>query len=207
MGLLRAGLRLACLRRLSSRPPRDDDVTELDVLPSERLTDFSFLRPQSYGVQRPRVRIEAYSDDSFVIGGVNVGGSIFVLRSYVFSWKPTSYARLNVSHFAPLTLLQDPPDLLILGTGAVMRPAPKLVLDFLRPFGVAVEVMDTVCRIRPSLTISAKCDGNFQLFEPRFIPPPHYYIFFLSAASNLCRGTQHCRGAASVQSNGLTSLM
>ena len=73
--------------------------------------------------------------------------SLIVTRDRVIdSWRPAPFDRLTIEDFAPL--LDQPPDVLLLGTGARQRMPPPALYASLAARGIGLEAMDNraACR-------------------------------------------------------------
>lgn len=59
-------------------------------------------------------------------------------------WDVGSFADVGSASLAMLRLMSPPPEVLVLGCGAEMRPLPAQLQDELVSRGIAVEALDTV---------------------------------------------------------------
>ena len=94
--------------------------------------------------------IEAFGGGGFRIGDQRVEGSILILQAAVRAWPVRSLPALTpydlsmVSRLGPLEV-----EVLLLGVGATMAPAPKRVREAMFNAGVGLDVMSTpeACRM------------------------------------------------------------
>jgi len=98
-------------------------------------------------VPKDRQVISHYGNGGFVISGVAHKGNILVLADKVMPWNVTEISVALLASFDAL-FASDPPEILLIGTGAKFAPlAPKL-REYFREKGVAADAMDTgaACR-------------------------------------------------------------
>lgn len=85
-------------------------------------------------------------------GRIRIGNDIYtqtiaLTESGVFEdWSAAPFEELTPSHLEPL--LETGPDVLLLGTGAENRFAPREILFSLARRGIGLEVMDTAAAAR-----------------------------------------------------------
>ncbi len=93
-----------------------------------------------------RHRLQSYDARGFVVNGnYHSGGTLLGLRDPIHPWGPERPEDLHVDHFQ--LLREDPPEILLLGTGSRQRLLLAL-LSQLRSQGLTVEMMDTPAACR-----------------------------------------------------------
>ena len=93
------------------------------------------------------VTIRTIADDEIRIGDQVYRETVAVTATGIVDrWQPTPVADLTPDDLEPL--LQDPPDVLVLGTGATSEFAPQQILFALARRGIGLEVMDTKAAAR-----------------------------------------------------------
>lgn len=101
-------------------------------------------------IPKGRQIIEAYGDNGFRISGMRYEGPLIVLPTQCLSWSIAGQEEFTESLFDPILELRKEIkiDLILLGTGAKIRPVPKLVREILHHQGLVIEPMDTgaACR-------------------------------------------------------------
>jgi NADH dehydrogenase [ubiquinone] 1 alpha subcomplex assembly factor 3 len=88
--------------------------------------------------------IRRYLPHAFLVNNVQVEGPILCLPDSWLLWDVQTFNDVNPQNLAILDLLDPPPEVLVVGCGAVMRPLPQQLQDFLRARNIAVEMLDTV---------------------------------------------------------------
>lgn len=91
--------------------------------------------------------IRSYDKGQVTINMETVTRSIIVTpERLVRDWPPQEFGQLQVHHVDALAALQ--PEVVLLGTGAMLRfPEPSLMVP-LRTNGIGVEIMDTAAACR-----------------------------------------------------------
>lgn len=108
--------------------------------PSLGAEDFDLIPPDT-GI----IRIDGYDDTGFIVGDVQVEGSIICCEDLWLCWSPTMLGDITPDSVTGIfDLLKPIPELLVLGTGSRTEPVPEGVLRALRERGVSIEVLDTV---------------------------------------------------------------
>jgi hypothetical protein len=75
-----------------------------------------------------------------------VEGPILCLPDSWLLWDVQNFSDINPQNLAILDLLDPPPEVLVVGCGATMKPLPQQLQEFLRARNIAVEMLDTVGR-------------------------------------------------------------
>lgn len=93
-------------------------------------------------------RIDAFGDGGFRVGGDRHEGSLLILNGAVQPWTGVE-AGLSLTAFEPIFAATPTPELVLLGTGARMRPPPEVVAHALRSRAMGLEFMATAtaCRV------------------------------------------------------------
>ena len=100
-------------------------------------------------------RIDSYSRDGLVISATRYTGSVIVTPdSIIDDWPPRSFTDLAVQHVQALVELE--PEILLLGTGALLRFPEQHVLEPLASADIGYEVMDTGAACRAYNFLSAE---------------------------------------------------
>ena len=90
--------------------------------------------------------IRAYAPASITINNMAYTRSLIVTPAQVTDWPPASFTELLAAHFEMIAVMQ--PEVVILGTGAILQfPPPKLTRALVEA-KIGLEVMDTgaACR-------------------------------------------------------------
>lgn len=93
--------------------------------------------------------IHAYGDGGFrLAGGLFHAGSLLLLPDAVRGWPPASVADVDGAAVDGIAAARQGFDLVLIGTGATMRPLPVEARARLRALDLAFEVMGTgaACR-------------------------------------------------------------
>jgi uncharacterized protein len=94
--------------------------------------------------------IDAYGGGGFRVGGARVEGSLLILEDVARPWRPAALNQVEGLDFNPvISAGPGVVELVVLGTGAQTRPAPRLVREALQAGGFGLEVMNTpeACRL------------------------------------------------------------
>ena len=99
-------------------------------------------------IARDRQLITGYGGGGFKINHQYIAGSLLVLPAMSMAWNVSSDTPLAVSHFSKILEQTSGIELLLVGTGSVMKPLDISVTTALKQAGIAVETMDTgaACR-------------------------------------------------------------
>lgn len=92
--------------------------------------------------------VESYGGGRFRVSGVGYEGSVLVLPDRTVFWDVAGIEDVSVAGLAPLLDTESGVEILLLGCGAHLVPAPPDLRRTLRAHGIAVEPMDTgaACR-------------------------------------------------------------
>lgn len=110
------------------------------MLSSHSTTEELDLTPPDVGT----VRIDGYHETGFIVGDVQVEGSILCFGDLWLSWKPRRVSEITDDSLSIVDLLKPAPDLVILGTGQKIERIPEPLCKSLFTRGVSLEVLDTV---------------------------------------------------------------
>jgi uncharacterized protein len=87
--------------------------------------------------------VESYGPGRFRVSGRRHDGSILILPERTLAWHVTDMDGVTAEGMAAVTGTEPPVDLLLIGCGARIRPAPADLRAALRAAGIALELMDT----------------------------------------------------------------
>lgn len=92
--------------------------------------------------------VTAYGGGGFRVAGQRYEGSLLLRDEVLHVWPVTAAAEITVETLTPILESEDPPDLLLVGTGSDPARLPDAVEAALRERGIMVETMDTgaACR-------------------------------------------------------------
>lgn len=92
--------------------------------------------------------IQSYSGGKFRVSGTVYEGAIIVTPDEVFSWAPANPENITVEDFDALAQKHAELDVVLLGTGKVMKILKPELRRALKERGLVVESMDTgaACR-------------------------------------------------------------
>jgi uncharacterized protein len=86
-----------------------------------------------------------YLPHAFIVNDAQVEGPILCLSDSWLLWDVQTFSdAINPQNLAILDLLDPPPEVLVVGCGATMRPLPQQLQEFLRARNIAAEMLDTV---------------------------------------------------------------
>lgn len=100
--------------------------------------EFNLLQADSRLVQ-----VNGCFDGGFMVGDVQVEGSVICVGDVWFHWKPERYEDITVDSLALLDVVLPIPELLVLGCGPVIRQVPEDLMKGLRERFVSIEAVDT----------------------------------------------------------------
>ena len=100
--------------------------------------DFNLL-PPDVGL----IQVDSCLDNGFIVGDVQVEGSIVCVGDVWLRWSPTSWSDVTMESLAILDIVLPIPDILVLGCGKSIQQVPRDLMDALRKRFVAVEAVDT----------------------------------------------------------------
>jgi uncharacterized protein len=92
--------------------------------------------------------IDAFGNGGFRLGGVSHTGSLLITPSGARALPAVSLDALTVEMLAPLLAEAADIDMLLIGSGPNIHPAPKHVRELLSAAGLAFDVMDTHAAVR-----------------------------------------------------------
>lgn len=118
----------------------ENSIGQNRKLASRTVTEEFDLTPPDVGT----VRIDGYDDSGFIVGDVQVEGSILCFGDLWLSWKPRRVSEITDDSLAIVDLLKPAPDLVILGTGQKIQRIPDSLSKSLFTRGVSLEVLDTI---------------------------------------------------------------
>ena len=102
-------------------------------------------------------RIQHIDSHSITINQKVYSHSIIVMPEYLSDWEVESFERLKAAHFETICALR--PEVVLLGTGHLIRfPAPDLLAPLYNE-GIGVEVMDTQAACRTYTILMAEGRG------------------------------------------------
>jgi len=99
-------------------------------------------------VATDRQLVIGYGDGGFTITGLRHEGSVIIFPAQTIPWPVAAFDELTLEAFSPILSQDNPPTILLLGCGKVMRPLPRDLRDALKARKIVVETMDTgaACR-------------------------------------------------------------
>lgn len=95
-----------------------------------------------------RAPIDAYGNGGFRFADMSHRGSILCLPSGIYGWEPADPAVLTSDDLARVLTEAEGIELLLLGTGSMLRPASTGLRAVLKQTGIAVESMATGPAVR-----------------------------------------------------------
>lgn len=95
-----------------------------------------------------RPLVQGYGDGGFRVSGKRYQGSILLLPDRTEDWPVPSMADLTIKSLQQLIDFEPVIELLIIGCGPTLTPAPVTLRDVFRTKNIGVETMDTgaACR-------------------------------------------------------------
>lgn len=95
-----------------------------------------------------RLLVHSYGNGGFTIGEGRYTGSQLLLPDRVLPWEVAGIEDVTSASLAEVLAHEPRVEILLLGCGARVRPAPPGLHDELRSAGIAAEFMDTgaACR-------------------------------------------------------------
>ena len=95
-----------------------------------------------------RPLVQGYGDGGFRVSGKRYRGSLLLLPDRAEPWPVQSMADLTIKSLQPLIDVEPVIELLIIGCGAMLAPAPVTLREVFRTKGIGIETMDTgaACR-------------------------------------------------------------
>jgi len=95
-----------------------------------------------------RAPIDAYGNGGFRFADMSHRGSILCLPSGIHGWQPTDPDNLTADDFAKLLAESDRIQVLLVGTGASLKPLPKALREALREAKISSDPMSTGAAVR-----------------------------------------------------------
>jgi uncharacterized protein len=95
-----------------------------------------------------RPPIDAYGNGGFRFAGMSHRGSILCLPSGVYGWEPANTQALVAGDFAKLLAEADGVEILLVGTGAELKPLPVELRAALKQIHISVDPMATGAAVR-----------------------------------------------------------
>lgn len=89
------------------------------------------------------VVVDGFSGDGFRIGETRFDGGLLIWPERAEDWSPPLFDALAPADLGALDAADPSLDLLLLGTGATLRRAPKPLVEALNARGIGVEPMDS----------------------------------------------------------------
>lgn len=87
--------------------------------------------------------IEAYGNGGFRFAGMSHKGSLLCLPSGIWAWEARALADIDAAALADEIAAGEAVSLVLLGTGALLAPAPRALREAFAARGLGVEPMDT----------------------------------------------------------------
>jgi uncharacterized protein len=94
------------------------------------------------------VPIDAYGNGGFRFAGMSHTGSLLILASGIYGWRPQSVHDLTPHDFSGVLSESGSVSFLILGTGSTMLPPPSAVRSIFAASPLSLEIMDTGAAVR-----------------------------------------------------------
>jgi uncharacterized protein len=95
-----------------------------------------------------RAPIEAYGNGGFRFADMSHRGSLLCLPSGIYGWEPNDPTALAVEDFARVFAEADEIEILLVGSGAELRPIPKSLKAALKEARVSADPMSTGAAVR-----------------------------------------------------------
>ncbi|MGI9450829.1 MAG: Mth938-like domain-containing protein [Geminicoccaceae bacterium] len=95
-----------------------------------------------------RPLMQGYGQGGFRVSGQRYQGSILLLPDRTEAWLARNMAELTIKSLQPLIDFEPAIELLIIGCGPILVPAPVTLRDVFRTKNIGIETMDTgaACR-------------------------------------------------------------
>ena len=92
--------------------------------------------------------VQSYGAGRFKISGITYEGSVIVMPEAVHAWPVDAAAAVSLETLHPVIGCAPAIEILLLGTGATMRPASPELRRALKEHGIVADAMDTgaACR-------------------------------------------------------------
>ncbi|KAI8110826.1 hypothetical protein M9434_004400 [Picochlorum sp. BPE23] len=121
------------------RTSQQRSISTSSVSFKESVTDTFNLLPPDVGL----IQVHGCFDGGFIVGDVQVGGSILCIGDLWLRWKVDRFSDITIESLSLLDLALPIPELLIVGCGDRIRQVPDNLMQELRKRYVSVEAMDT----------------------------------------------------------------
>jgi uncharacterized protein len=95
-----------------------------------------------------RAPIDAYGNGGFRFAGMSHRGSLLVLPSGIHGWSPVNPGNLGEADFDAVFEQAGQIEILLVGTGAELKPLPKALKQKLRVAGISADPMATGAAVR-----------------------------------------------------------
>lgn len=95
-----------------------------------------------------RAPIDAYGNGGFRFADMSHKGHLLTAPSGIYGWQPTDADSLAISDFARILEESAQIQVLLVGTGKVLRPLGKLLREAFREAGITAEPMATGAAVR-----------------------------------------------------------
>lgn len=95
-----------------------------------------------------RAPLDAYGNGGFRFADMSHRGSILCLPSGIHGWQPADPARLTLDDFDRVVAEAEAIEILLVGTGADLRPLPATLRQALRDARIAADPMSTGAAVR-----------------------------------------------------------
>ena len=95
-----------------------------------------------------RQLIQRYGNGKFHVSGVTYHGSVIIFPEKTIAWDVTSYEGFTSASFKPLSILERPIEVLLIGCGPRMGMPRADIRDYLKEFKIVPEWMDTAAACR-----------------------------------------------------------
>jgi uncharacterized protein len=95
-----------------------------------------------------RAPIEAYGNGGFRFADMSHRGSILCLPSGIHGWQPAESQRLTLADADRILAEADGIEILIVGTGADLKPLPAEIRAAFREKGISADPMSTGAAVR-----------------------------------------------------------
>ncbi|MFZ1774273.1 MAG: Mth938-like domain-containing protein [Rhizobiaceae bacterium] len=95
-----------------------------------------------------RAPIDAYGNGGFRFADMSHKGHLLTAPSGIYGWQPADADSLAISDFARILEESAQIQVLLVGTGKVLRPLGKLLREAFREAGITAEPMATGAAVR-----------------------------------------------------------
>lgn len=103
-----------------------------------------------------RPLVQGYGDGAFRVSGRRYQGSVLLLPDRTEAWSAVDMAGVTLKALQPLIEFEPAIELLIIGCGASLTPAPVTLREVFRSKGIGVETMDTGAACRTYNVLAAE---------------------------------------------------